>query len=112
MRAEAHGEVSLLADSFSFLAFSFLTSFIGFFLGLSDFFRDLLAGGGGSRGGGGGGDFVGKTPAYALAAVPPYAISVAFPDIFMAALDKARARRCERRLSVLDQQSSAARSCS
>ena len=78
--AEAHSEATLLVDSFSFLAV--MTSFIGFFLGLSDFFKDLLPLP--EQGP------AAKMPAYALAAVPPYLIAIAFPDIFMAALDKVR----------------------
>ena len=77
---DAHANVAPLVDAFSFLAV--MTSFIGFFLGLIDFSQDLLPK---SRAGG-----AAQLPAYALAVAPPYLIAITFPDIFMAALDKAR----------------------
>lgn len=67
--------ISALVDSFSFLAVA--TSFIGFVLGLLDFFADVLDLPTGS-----------KTPAsIALTLLPPLACALSFPGIFFKALD-------------------------
>jgi hypothetical protein len=71
---EQNPVVAPLIEGFSFLAIA--TSFIGFVLGLSDFFMDAL----------------GLPPrkryiAYALTILPPYAFALAFPDVFFSALD-------------------------
>lgn len=66
-----------LIETFSFLAIA--TSFIGFVLGLADFFLDALSLPHNNR-----------VPAYALTLVPPYIFALAFPDIFFQALDLVR----------------------
>jgi tyrosine-specific transport protein len=70
--------VGPLVDTFSF--FAIVTSFIGFVLGLSDFFCDALPLSPSSA----------RIPAYVLTLVPPYFLALAYPDIFFAALDTVR----------------------
>jgi tyrosine-specific transport protein len=65
-----------LIEAFSFMAI--VTSFIGFVLGLSEFWQDVLPLPSSKS----------RAPAYALTLVPPYFLALAFPDIFFAALDK------------------------
>lgn len=74
--AASNDTVGPLIQGFSFLAIA--TSFIGFILGLTDFFVDGL-----------------KLPSrqapvpYALTLLPPFAVAVSNPDIFLQALDTA-----------------------
>jgi tyrosine-specific transport protein len=67
--------VGPLIEVFSLLAIA--TSFIGFVLGLSDFFADIFN----LRNA--------RAPAYALTLLPPYALALAYPDVFFSALDLA-----------------------
>lgn len=71
---EQNPVVAPLIEAFSFLAIA--TSFIGFVLGLTDFFMDALCLPNSRR-------YV----AYGLTILPPYAFALAFPDIFFSALD-------------------------
>ena len=74
-----------LVEVFSFMAI--LTSFVGYILGLAEYFQDVLP----SEG------QVARAPAYAITLAPPYVLALAFPDVFFAALDKVRgpqAARC------------------
>ena len=66
-----------LIQTFSFMAI--VTSFIGFILGLTEFWQDVLPMQSDKS----------RLPAYALTLVPPYALALAYPDIFFQALDKA-----------------------
>eukprot|EP00892_Ulva_mutabilis_P010671 jgi/Ulvmu1/7977/UM004_0210.1 len=68
--------VAPLIEGFSLLAIA--TSFIGFVLGLSDFFLDALSLSNANR-----------VPAYVLTLLPPYVFALAFPDVFFQALDLA-----------------------
>lgn len=77
---DQNAAVAPLIETFSFLAIA--TSFIGFVLGLADFFLDALSLPGSNR-----------LPAYGLTLVPPYICALAFPGIFFQALDLVRPDR-------------------
>lgn len=74
--------VAPLIEAFSFLAIA--TSFIGFVLGLTDFFSDALTLPAARQ----------QPASYALALVPPYILALTFPDIFFSALDSVCRRAC------------------
>jgi len=67
--------LSPLIQSFSFLAIA--TSYIGFILGLTDFLADALTLPSGRQ----------NAALYATAVLPPAAVAVTYPDIFLKALD-------------------------
>ena len=71
---EQNAVVAPLIEGFSFLAIA--TSFIGFVLGLTDFFQDALSMSPKQR-----------ALSYLITVVPPYVFALAFPDIFFQALD-------------------------
>jgi tyrosine-specific transport protein len=98
----------------TFSEFAIVTSFIGFVLGLQDFFRDAFAsssssssavadspsvvvaeealsgaGGGGGGGGGVAGSAVGELGILGLVLVPPMLFALVDPDVFFGALDSA-----------------------
>lgn len=81
--------VAPLIEGFSFLAIA--TSFIGFVLGLSDFFLDALSLSNSNR-----------MPAYALTLIPPYFFALAFPDVFFSALDLVRPTNLRLKRCVLE----------
>eukprot|EP00775_Hariotina_reticulata_P006123 gene6124-6362_t len=67
--------LSPLIQSFSFLAIA--TSYIGFILGLTDFLADAVTLPSGRQ----------NAALYAMAVLPPAAVAVTYPDIFLRALD-------------------------
>ena len=77
LRSSGGPVASALVDGFSILAVA--TSFIGFVLGLSEFLAEALklpvSGGGG------------KLIAYSLTLLPPLAMALVYPGLFLAALD-------------------------
>lgn len=81
MAHHSHATYLLVLQAFSFLAIA--TSFIGFVLGLTDFFQDALQLANKQR-----------VVSYGLTVVPPYIFALAFPDIFFQALDLVRSRFC------------------
>ena len=74
---EQNPVVAPLIEGFSFLAIA--TSFIGFVLGLTDFFQDALTLNPRQR-------YV----SYIITVAPPYVFALAYPDIFFQALDLVR----------------------
>jgi len=81
-----------LIEAFSFLAIA--TSYIGFILGLSGFFADILAGGGAGAGPSSGGDSAAagggarRPLPYAATILPPLLLAQTSPDLFFAAINK------------------------
>jgi tyrosine-specific transport protein len=75
LRSSRNPLLGPLVDTFSLLAVT--TSFIGFVLGLSDFFADVLKLPTGSK----------TLPVFALTLMPPTVLAILFPDVFYKALD-------------------------
>jgi tyrosine-specific transport protein len=75
LRSSRNPLIGPLVDTFSLLAVT--TSFIGFVLGLSDFFADFLKLPTGSK----------TLPVFALTLMPPTLLAILFPDVFYKALD-------------------------
>ena len=72
--------VGPVIEAFSFLAIA--TSFIGFVLGLTDFYADALGLKSGRQ----------QPLGYLLTLAPPYLLALTFPDVFFTALDLVRSR--------------------